>query len=345
MHELMSEDALLRTALHEEDRSRSLSFFAFNTFVELRVSPSPALTDADLEEALLDAQRSCERFEDLFSRTRTRSDIGRINAAHGALTSVDEETATLVEAALHYCAESDGAFDITMGAVCSLWDFKNGVVPTAAQLTEARRHVGFRTVQVVRDAAASPLVRLDDPDAMIDLGGIAKGYIADELAAEFRMRGIGSGIINLGGNVVTLGTKADGTPWQVGIKDPRNPAQVAIALPARDLSVVTSGLYERCFVSDGIFYHHILDANTGRPVETDLASATVISRCSLDGDGYSTTLFMLGMEGALRFLDAHDAIEGLLIGKDGSIRTSGGLKLMTESAAEHADSADAGSHP
>jgi FAD:protein FMN transferase len=322
----VSRESECQIIIHEEDDSRSASFFAFDTLIDIRARPQEHMHADELENTLREIYHRCEFFEHTFSRTRPDSDISRINRAGGKPVNVAYETADLVEKALGYCAKSNGAFDITMGTVCALWNFKEHHVPTDEQLVRALPHVDFNGIQVYKEDNRTYTIQLDDPEAMIDVGGIAKGYIADDLAALLRCHGIQNGIINLGGNVMTLGTRATGDPWRVGIRDPHHLDQIIVALPVSNLSVVTSGLYERCFYQDKTLYHHILSATDGKPVQTDLASATIISEKSLDGDGYSTTLFMLGMEGALSFIASHDAIEGLLIDTQGSIRMSPGLE-------------------
>lgn len=286
--------------------------FAFDTVVTLTASCS--------QKTLDELTQKCQYFESIFSRTIATSDIGRINDAVGAPVEVAAETIDILDKALAYCEESGGMFDITIGAVSSLWDFHEGVVPADDALEEAVRHVDYRKVRL--DGSA---VTLLDPAAKIDLGGIAKGYIADDLCRMLREAGCTSGFVNLGGNVKTLGVKPDGSPWHVGIQDPNDEAgKVVAAVYSEGTSVVTSGLYERQFSKDGKKYWHILDPRTGRPVQTDLVSATIISEDSIDGDGYTKPLFMMGHDEALAWMNAHDGIEGLVVSTDGTITQSDG---------------------
>lgn len=300
------------TSVAEPVSELTTTLFAFDTVVTIRAACSQETLDALAER--------CAYFESIFSRTIATSDIGRINAAAGAPVEVAPETADLVAQALRYCEESDGAFDITIGAVSSLWDFHEGVVPAKEALAEAAGHVDYTQVQV-----DGTTITLLDPAAKLDLGGIAKGYIADDLCRMLGEAGCTSGCVNLGGNVKTLGTKLDGSPWHVGIQDP-NDAQgtVVAAVYSEGTSVVTSGLYERQFEQDGRRYWHILDPATGYPVETDLVSATLISTASIDGDGYTKPLFMMGRNAALAWIEAKAGIEGLVVGTDGVIVQSSG---------------------
>ena len=174
------------------------------------------------------------------------------------------------------------------------------------------------------EAAPEPkacFAQLADPDAAVDAGGIAKGWIADALVAAMEAHGLSGTIVNLGGNVAVSGTKPTGDPWRVGIRDPRDPSQLIGAVPLVAGSAVTSGVYERCFTApDGTFYHHILDPRTGRPVETDVAGVTVICEKSIDAEGFSTTLLALGLERGLALARRHpEILQAFFIAPDGAI--------------------------
>ena len=264
-------------------------------------------------EALDEAVARCQAFEGMFSRTIATSDVGRINAAAGEPTQVQPETAELISKALEYCAASDGLFDITIGAVSELWDFHEGIVPTDEAIQAALLHIGWQGVHV--DVATST-VTLDDPDARLDLGGIAKGYISDVIIDQLAVAGVESGFVNLGGNVAVLGPKLDGSPWTVGVRNPfpgqgqdATSKSVVATIECTGGSVVTSGLYERSFTKDGRTYWHILDPRTGYPVETDLASATVYAPLSIDGDGLTKPLFMLGNTAALDYVTSIEVLQ------------------------------------
>lgn len=289
------------------------TFFNFDTVCMVGGAMEPAVLD--------EAQALCESCERLFSRTLAESDVARINAAGGKAVSVDERTCGLVAHALEYCAASGGLFDITIGAVSQLWDFANGVVPTEGDVARALPHVGWEQVEV-----RGSTVRLADPDARIDLGGIAKGYITDLLCDLFAERGVRDAFVNLGGNVAVLGRNERGEAWSVGVRDPFDEAGSAIVASMRTTagSLVTSGVYERSFERDGVRYWHILDPRTGYPVRTDVVSASVFSQRSIDGDGLTKPLFMLGREEALAFVQRRDGVQALLVDENGAIRTTPG---------------------
>ena len=298
-------------------------FFAFDTLIDLKAYCNREMLDL--------AQERCEYFDQHFSTTIEGSDVWRINHAQGEPVEVAQETADVIERSLAYSEVSGGLFDVTIGAVSNLWDFDNHVKPDDAAIEEAVRHVGYQNVSV-----SGTTVELADPEAMVDLGGIAKGYIADDLASLFREHGVTSGIINLGGNVYALGTKPDGESWKVGVQDPNDASAGASGegegssgrsinayIECHDRSVVTSGLYERTFEQDGVTYYHILDPRTGYPVETDLVSSSISSERSIDGDAYATILFLLGRDAALDLATSSDGlIDALLCGADGTITTT-----------------------
>lgn len=294
-----------------------IDFFAFNTH-------NAVAADAP-DDALESIRAAAKHYETLFSRTDRRSELRRLNDSRDAATPVEAELAKLVEAALAYSRDTGGLFDITMGNVVKLWDFKNAVVPDAAAVEDARSCVGWKNIRV--DGAT--VVRAN-PDAHIDLGGIAKGYIADRFKETLASKGARRMLIDLGGNIAVAGGKPDGSPWRIGIRTPApswsaGGADSFATIGIYDGSVVTSGVYERAFVRDGRLYHHILDPETGFPAETDLLSATVVSRDSIDGDGYATALILMGTDRAIAFAEAHPRIEAVLLTREGDVLATSGI--------------------
>nr|WP_283170246.1 FAD:protein FMN transferase [Curtanaerobium respiraculi] len=332
------------------DSRWTCSFFAFNTAIGVT-----AYADRSDPNRIRDVFHAvaarCRRLERLFSRFLPESDIMRLNNACGSWVAISRETYELLRASLRFCKASEGAFDITMGTVCALWDFTRGIIPDREDVEHALAHVDWHCIELREDGGcrtdSMPNVadtlssegtsgryrgRMADPAAKLDVGGIAKGWIADDLQALMQSHGVACGIINLGGNALVFGEKPDGEPWHVGIRNPFETQQVLCALSISEGSVVTSGPYERFFEKGGRRYHHILSPRTGFPVETDLASASIISRRSIDGDGYSTTMFSLGSKRALHMVDDLPDIEALFVRSDGKILISRGLRLTDQSA-------------
>lgn len=303
--------------MNENRPMNRIVFPAFNT-------RNAIATDAG-EEALAGVRALAKRYEALFSRTDAASELYRVNAARGKKTPVSAELAELAKTALGYCAETEGLFDITMGGVVGLWDFKHGRIPDAASVGDALSSVGWRDVKA--DEASIELKRAG---ASIDLGGIAKGYIADRFKEFLVENGSRHALIDLGGNIAVSGGKPDGSPWRIGIRKPApsrdNQADEPFALlEINDGSVVTSGIYERAFFDNGRLYHHILDPETGFPAETDLLSATVVSRDAIDGDGYTTALILMGADRAIAFAQEHPRIEAVLLTCEGDVLATSGI--------------------
>lgn len=274
------------------------------------------------DEKMLDhCKEMCSRYEQLFSRTIETSDISRINAAKGKPVEVDNETIELIEKGLYYSQLSNGSFDITIAPLSELWDIKNnpGNIPDAASIEEAKSHVDYRNVQVEENT-----VTLKDPDAAIDLGGIAKGFIADKLKVYLKSEGIEHGQIDLGGNLLTIGSKTDGSDFHIGIQKPFAETNEAITtVDIHDQSVVSSGTYERYFKKDGKIYHHLLDPKTGYPYDNGLLQVTIISDQSVDGDGLSTACFALGLEKGTELIESLDHVQAIFVTDDYNLHYAG----------------------
>lgn len=231
----------------------------------------------------------------------------------------------IMKKGLEYSGVSAGSFDITVEPVTSLWNFKaeNRKVPKQEKLEEALAFVGYQKASL----EGNRLV-LQEPGMGIDLGGIAKGFIADDLKNYLKEQGVSSATINLGGNVLCIGAKNEKEPFRIGIQQPfadRN--QTIAAVKVQDLSVVSSGIYERYFqTEDGILYHHIINPKTGYSYENDLLGVTILSEKSVDGDGLSTTCFALGKEEGLNFINSLEGVYALFITKDEKLWYSEGFE-------------------
>lgn len=276
------------------------------------------------EELLQQCMEECARYEKIFSRTDPESELYALNAA-GSM-AVSEELLALLTTALDYCARSGGAFDITLGGVSDRYAFSSDSprVPDEGELAEAMAHVGYEKVLVEGNT-----VTLTDPETVVDLGAIAKGYIADRLAELLRAGGVESATIDLGGNIYCVGGKADGSPFRVGIQCPfAQRSEIIGTAEVADKSVVTSGVYERCFEDNGVLYHHILDAGTGLPCQNGLLAVSIVSDRSVDGDALSTLCFALGLEEGLAFAEGMDGVEAIFLTEDGAIHTTAGAAAL-----------------
>lgn len=273
----------------------SRSDFVLNTTCTITICD---MTEDEANAALTEAFDSLREYERLLSRTIEGSDIYRINNSDGSPVEVSDETIEVIEQGIMMGELSEGAFDITVGELTQLWGFtsENPEVPSDEDIQKAVESIDYRNIQVEGNT-----VTLADPDAAIDLGGIAKGYIADRLEELLRAKGVSSAMINLGGNVVLIGEKPDGSPWNVGIQRPYSDrTEVIGSVEMTDSTLVTSGTYERKFEQDGVIYHHVLDPATGYPVETDLESVTITAKSGNSAfcDGLSTVCLAAGSEKA-----------------------------------------------
>ena len=253
----------------------------------------------------------CETFEQTISRTIETSEIYKINHSKGNPVEVSDVTLELLQKGIEYGDLTNGKFDITIAPLMELWDFKNntGEVPAKEDILKALSHVNYKNITIDGNQ-----VSLTDPNAAIDLGGIAKGYMADYLKEYLVSEGIESALINLGGNILTIGSKPDGTPFNLGIQKPFDKQGTAItSVKATDSSVVSSGVYERYFEVDNTLYHHILDTSTGYPCDNGLLGVTILSENSVDGDALSTSCFVLGLEEGQKLIQSLDGVEAIFI--------------------------------
>lgn len=285
-------------------KQRGVRFFAFNTTVDIYGFGTAEACRRSIEEAV----KLCRTWERLFSRTLPHSDVTRINHAQGAWTAIAPQTAQLLSTALEYCRLSGGVFDITIGAVSRLWGFREGRIPEPHALERALEAVDWHRVQLDIHTDGTAQARLGDPHAMIDLGGIAKGWMADRLIEHLTAADLSGAVVNLGGNVAVQGAKPNGEPWIVGIRHPFDSRTLIGTVAVRAGAVVTSGIGERSFMADGALLHHILDPRTGWPVQTDAASVSVVAPTATAAEGFSTTLVALGMEEGRAFAAAQPQI-------------------------------------
>lgn len=301
-----------------ENKKISKQGFYFDTIIQI------TLYGTDDEQYINDCFDIADKYEKMLSNTIDDSDISRINRAAGEqAVCVSDETVSLIQKGIEYGMLSGGKFDITIGELSNLWNFPeiaensksddneadSSVLPSDDKIKEYLGHVDYNKIKIDGNN-----VMITDEKTQIDLGGIAKGYIADKMKEYLKSKKVTSGIINLGGNVLTIGSKSDGSDYTVGIQKPFDRSGASIAtIKIDDKSVVTSGIYERYYKVDGKIYHHILDTQTGYPVENDLYSVTIISDSSCDGDALSTTCFALGKDKAEEFIKSMDGVEAIFV--------------------------------
>ena len=292
------------------------------TAIKLNTAVTVTIYDSQDRELLTECMNLCDKYEKIFSRTASDSELYQLN--HRELTPVagTEDTfqvsnplAELIRKGLYYSELSEGAFDIAIEPLTSLWDFtaEDPQVPEDRLIQEALTKCDYHNVSV----SDNNEVILKTEDTAIELGAIAKGYIADRLKDYLISQGVKSAIINLGGNVLCIGGKPDDSSFKIGIQKPFADRSETIAvMDIKDKSVVSSGVYERCFEQDGTLYHHLLNPRTGYPYDNGLIAVTIISDESVDGDALSTTCFALGLEDGMKLAESLDNVPAFFVTSD-----------------------------
>lgn len=267
------------------------------------------------------------QIENEVSINKEETELDKVNDAAGKEpVKVGEDTFNIVKKGMEYSKKSQGSFDITIGPIVKLWSIglPEAKVPTEKEIDEKLKSVGYEDLQLNEKDNS---IFLKKEGMIIDLGAIAKGYTADAVAEVLREEGVSSAIINLGGNVLALGTRPDGLPWNIGVQNPFDArGQILGTIEVKDKSVVTSGIYERFIEKDGKKYHHILSPFTGFPYENEIAGVTIISDKSVDGDGLSTTVFSKGLKDGIEFIENLEGIDAIFITKNKDVYITDGIK-------------------
>jgi len=300
--------------------------FAMGTVITLKIYGKD-------DRAILDkAFQRIHEIEKRMSASIPSSDISRVNQHPGQDIEVHEDTFFVVEKAKEFAELSQGAFTPAILPIVNLWGIgteelkrKGYPIPTDEQISALLDKLDHRLVHLDRERRT---IRLEKEGMGLDLGGIAKGYAADEVKRIFQEMGVESAIINLGGNVYALGRKLDGSAWRIGVRDPRsqqNKESHVLILETSDRGVITSGDYERYFIKDGIRYHHIFDARLGKPARSGVMSATIVTDRSIDGDALSTAVFVLGPEKGLDLVEELPGVEAVVVTEDKKVYVTEGI--------------------
>lgn len=289
--------------------------FAMDTVMDLTIYGG--------EEQLAAAQTRIKELESKLSVTDENSEVYAVNHNGGGTLSAD--TADLLGRALELCGRTGGALDVSIYPVVRAWGFTTGEyrVPGEEELEELLAHVDYTQIGFGEEDGQVTLA----PGMEMDLGSVAKGYTGDQVISLLREGGVTSALLNLGGNVQALGSKPDGSPWRIAVRNPFGDGYAGI-LEVDDQAVITSGGYERYFEADGQTYWHIIDPVTGASVRNGLVSVTIVGDSGLVCDGLSTALFVMGLEDAVEFWRAADDFETILIAEGGQIYITEGLEAV-----------------
>lgn len=304
-----------------QEEIKTKQTYAMNTMIEFTVYGDEAEAKIDKAIALVN------QYDKLFSVNEAESDIARLNAASGQAVTVSADTYELLQKSVAISDETEGALDVSIYPIVKAWGFTtdNYRVPENDEIEELKEKVNYRKIRFLPENC----IQLEE-GMELDLGAIAKGYISQKIMDMWKEEGVETAILSLGGNVQTMGEKSDGEAFQIGIVNPLSPSELYGTLEVKARAVVTSGTYERYFEQDGVKYHHIMDYQTGRPAENDLASVTVVTEDGTTADALSTALFVMGGEQAKKYQEEHDEIELILIYKDGTCWYSSGLNFQTK---------------
>ena len=314
------------SSVHEQ----SARIFAMDTVMDITVY---ADSSNAAKGALQDAETEINRLDALLSRQNENSAIAAVNSSNGQAVAADDEVLSLLKTAVSYSDQTDDAFDITVAPIMDAWDFTgdNPRVPSRQELDELLTHVGDDRIQF-----GDGTVTLERGMA-VDLGGIAKGYTSDRLAAVFAEDGIDSAMVSLGGNVYVRGAKPDGSAWRVAVEDPNDSGAYLGVLSLTDCFAITSGGYQRYFEQNGVTYYHIIDPKTGDVARSGLKSVTIICNNGTMGDALSTALFVMGFDDAVAFWQSYETdFDMVLVDDDNHVYLTEGLKdRFDPSVAEH----------
>ncbi len=297
-------------------KKESADFFAMDTYMTVTVYDKNA--DAVIEEA----KKLAYYYESIFSVNIDTSDISKLNNSSGSSVKVSPKTYELIEKSIEYSKESEGLFDITIYPVVKEWGFTTGEhkIPSDKRKKELLNRTGYQKIHLMQDYT----VMLEE-GCEIDLGGIAKGFLSQEMIELFKEKNVTAAIVALGGNVQTYGIKPDKKDYSIGITDPFLKENIIGTISVKEKAVVTSGGYQRYFEKDGKTYHHIMDIRTGAPAESDIASVTVIADDGTYADAMATALYVMGEKEAKEYQKSHPEIDIVLINTSGEIWTSKGV--------------------
>ncbi|AQR96214.1 FAD:protein FMN transferase [Clostridium saccharoperbutylacetonicum] len=305
----------------ESEETIVREFYGLGTIIRLRVDGKNG------EKAIQEAVDRLNIIENKMSVFKEFSEVSMINKNAGVSgQEVSSDTFFLIKRAVEYSELSEGTFDPTIMPIVSLWRIgsDNPRMPSKREIERTLKLVNYEDI-IINEKSHS--IGLKHRNQAIDVGGIAKGYAADEVKNVFENHKINSALIDLGGNIYALGTKPDKNLWNVGIQNPFDTRGEHIGvISVENKSIVTSGNYERYFTKGGKIYHHIIDPKTGYPSESEVISSTIISDHSIDGDGLSTGVYIMGLEKSIKLIESLKGIDAIFITKNKEVYATSGIK-------------------
>ena len=305
----------------KEVSSQSSQVFAMDTVMLLTVYGDQA------QQGLDQAEQTIQKLEKLWSATDENSEIWALNHSGGNWVELSEDTREILSRGLELCALTDGALDLTAYSAVQAWGFPTGVyrVPDEAELERLVGTIDYTQLELDEQTGQARLPE----DMSLDLGAVAKGRLGEVLSQDLKELGVTSALLELGGNIQTVGTKPDGFRWRVGIQAPTSQEGRYLAIvEVADQAVVTSGDYQRYFEQDGQTYCHIMDPATAAPADSGVDSVSIIGSDGTVCDALSTALFVMGEEKGAQFWKDHPELdfEAIFVSQDGSIAVTEGLE-------------------
>ncbi|MGL5313441.1 MAG: FAD:protein FMN transferase [Peptostreptococcaceae bacterium] len=309
---------------NNQNSSYSKDYFSLGTINKVTIFNQ---SESKSNQLLIECGDILNDIDEKMSTHIQNSEVNKINEKAGVeAVKVSDDTFYVINEAIKYSTLSSGVFDITIGPLVDLWGIgtDNANVPNLDEIKTKLSLINYKNIILDEE---NKTVELSQKNMDIDLGGIAKGFAADKIASYLKEEGVNNAIINLGGNIYTIGHKEKNTPFKVGIQDPTQPRGNSIAtIEASNISVVTSGIYERYLEKDNKIYHHMLSPFTGFPFENNLTSVTIISNKSINCDALSTSAFGLGLEKGMKLIESVDNVDAVFITQDKKIYLSNGIK-------------------
>lgn len=283
--------------------------------------------DKETSNVLDQCFNELERIQNLMNVSDTKSEVSKINSSAGIKpVTVSDETYNVIKESIKYSEKTSGEFDISVGPLVVLWGINtvHAAVPSKTSIDSLLPLVNYKNI-VLDDTEKSVFLKVKGMS--IDLGGIAKGYAGDKVSEVLNKNGVRHAIIDLGGNIVAVGSKADGSNWNIGIRNPEidGDGNAIGIVKVANSAIVTSGIYERYFKENNKIYHHILDPKTGYPVDNNLLCVTIISDSSLEADA-NAKAFCLGLTAGLKYIEEQSGLEAVFITKEKKVYVTDGLK-------------------
>lgn len=313
------------TSTKNQNEIKSVSETAFLMGTMAKITIYDELEDKKVFQKVFDRISEIEDRMTI-NEDNERSEIIQLNNSAGhAYTKLSSDTFFVLEKGKYYSELSNSKFDITIGPLVKLWNIgtEEAGVPEESDIKDTLSLINHQNLLLDKENLSA---KLNNPSMIVDLGGIAKGYAADEAAKILRQAGIQHAIINLGGNILTLNTKPDGSYYRLGLQDPLQPRGDYMGIVMlNNQALVSSGTYERYFELDGKRYHHILNPQTGYPEENSIMSVSIITKDSIDADALSTTIFLLGLEEGMQMIETLPSTEAIFITSDKKVYTSSGI--------------------